>query len=253
MVHQPLRIVTQTLRCSKDHARPGVRRIVAPGANGAMRASAGERRFLRLRLAGLAFLAVLRSVIAHHLPANEVGQTSVIILAANEMTLEYTVQLAQLEALNEARMMDSDADGKIAPAERKKFLDALAKTLASGLQLEIDGRACTLIPDGDPKLEWPYLKTFRYRVVLDPAQEHGGHVLKFSDRNYTDAPGQKKILVRAESPVQIVKNSLEGSKPKGPEEERILLDPFAGTAIEPEQRQVEVVFVLPAASGGVIP
>lgn len=198
--------------------------------------------------AGLLFILFLcwcSTVFGHHLPANEVGQVSAITISPKEITLRYTLQLAKLEALNEAKLIDANSDGKISPEERKQFLQSLSETLLAGLLAEIDGQPCKLVLLEEPKLEWPYMKTFLFRMQPEKSLGPGKHLFRFEDANYQDVSGQKKIHLRFEDPIQVLKNSLEAEKPKNPEAEPILLDPFAGTAMEPPQRRCEAVFLIP--------
>lgn len=59
----------------------------------------------------------------------------------------------EIRSLAERRRMDADHDGRITPAEIRRYLDALADELATGLDLTIDGQPITAMLLYDPEID----------------------------------------------------------------------------------------------------
>lgn len=156
-------------------------------------------RALRSALALGVLLALPCPGAAHPLGNFSISHYSGLTVAPDAVTLRYLIDMAEIptfQAMQEAAIPSEPADpGTV------RYLDEMARTLARGLRLDVDGRRLDLVvqareitfPPGAGDL--PTLKVrIVYRASLASVPASGAHTLTYRDDNYPDRVGWKEIV-----------------------------------------------------------
>jgi nickel/cobalt exporter len=150
--------------------------------------------------------------VAHPLGNFTINTSGSLVLRADEVEVEYVVDMAEIPTFQERRTIDADGDGSLSPDETAAYRGGACGELEGGLHLVLDGTPARLtmgssdlsLPVGQAGLRTLRLTcTFRATVAPGPA-----HDLVFGDANYPDglgwhevtAAGDGATIVRADVP-----------------------------------------------------
>ena len=154
-------------------------------------------------LAGLLLLTLVAPAVtqAHPLGNFTFNRYDALDIAADQVRVDHVADLAEIPAFQERQNMDTDADGKVAPAEGAMWAEATCRQTADQLELELAGARLPLRPTA-VGLSFPPgqggLVTLRLvcTYTAPMPQLAGATPLAFRDRMYADRPGWREIQVR---------------------------------------------------------
>lgn len=164
----------------------------------------------------LALLAVVsipglgRDVSAHPLGNFTVNQYSRIEATVDGLRIVYILDLAEIPAFQELRVIDPDGDGAFAEPERDAYVDRALAEIMPALRLTIDGEAVALrvvareltLPPGQAAL-----RLVRLRAVFAPAagrsDDADTDIVSFENRYASDRLGWREIVVTHGAGVRI--------------------------------------------------
>jgi nickel/cobalt exporter len=150
--------------------------------------------------------------LAHPLGNFTINTSASLVLRADEVVVEYVVDMAEIPTFQERGTIDADGDGSLSSEESTAYRNAACAELGSGLRLDVDATRARLtmhssdlsLPVGQAGLRTLRLTcTFRATVAPGPA-----HDLVFEDANYPDRLGWREVtaagdgatIVRADVP-----------------------------------------------------
>jgi nickel/cobalt transporter (NicO) family protein len=150
--------------------------------------------------------------LAHPLGNFTINTSASLVLRADEVEVEYVVDMAEIPTFQERGTIDADGDGSMSSEESAAYRSAACAELESGLRLDVDATRAGLathasdlsLPVGQAGLRTLRLTcTFRATVAPGPT-----HDLAFEDTNYPDrlgwhevtAAGDGATIVRADVP-----------------------------------------------------
>jgi ABC-type nickel/cobalt efflux system permease component RcnA len=162
-----------------------------------------SRRFAVLFLVLGVTLSSARTALAHPLGNFSINHSVALAIGAGEITLDYVLDMAEIPAFQEIRAIDEDRSDGVDPGEASSYHPEQCRSLASGLDLKIDGSSIPL-QLVESSLELPpgagNLKTLRlsctYLASTVPAETP--YSLGFDNKVYEDRPGWREILVTAD-------------------------------------------------------
>jgi nickel/cobalt transporter (NicO) family protein len=150
--------------------------------------------------------------VAHPLGNFTVNTSASLVLRADEVFVNYAVDMAEIPTFQEQRTIDADGDGRLSLEETAAYRGDACEELESGLHLVVDGTPARLrlgssalsLPVGQAGLRTLRL-TCAFRTALASSATHD---LAFEDTNYPDrlgwhevtAAGDGATIVRAEVP-----------------------------------------------------
>jgi hypothetical protein len=137
----------------------------------------------------------------------------------DRVRIAFTILYGDQPALPERRRMDADHDGKITPAEAKKFGVDVARRVADGLLFEVGDRRVSVqfaeidvgLGGDDTVRPVPFSVDL---VTTVPLVGPGPHTLHFEDRADLPSPGESEVLLD-ESPGTRVLASYRGRAGEG--------------------------------------
>ena len=188
-----------------------------------------------------------------------INQFCGLTLSTSSVAVRYTVVYGQLPALSELHSADADGNGVTSQSERDAYVGRLAPTLASGMELVVDGVAVPLRP-----VRWiSSLPTeqggFSLRVDVDyladlplsadsprtpdAPRTPDSHSLQFSNQNFKGRMGWHEIVVAAQPGIAVfntdafndsatagLTEALSGLPAAGPLDERAVHLSYSGHA-----------------------
>jgi ABC-type nickel/cobalt efflux system permease component RcnA len=218
-------------------------------------------------LLGLAMLGVLAGpaspAAAHPLGNFTVNIFSGIEVMPQRLEVEYVLDMAEVPTFREKRVIDTDRDGEISDAEQAGWADRMARDLAAGLTLSVNGRATDVQLISESLRFLPGqggLEVLRLEATYGASAPESGR-LEYRDGNFADRLGWREIIavgvqgrrVRDSSvPVRSVSDGLR-SYP-----EDLLSSPLAVTAaslsfgpgVEPSAGSARTVTGIRPGAGG---
>lgn len=146
---------------------------------------------------------------AHPLGNFTVNRYSRVELGAQQATLLYIIDMAEIPTQQEIAIVDSDRDGQMSEAEKSQYVTELTKTLQANLHLLIDNKqvAWRVV---DQQLEFPTgqanLPTLRLTAhfVADLPASTTAWQAEFLDDNYEGRLGWQEVIVRPLSGVNLL-------------------------------------------------
>ena len=185
----------------------------------------GRRRLLVVSLLVLGVLAAPATARSHPLNNFTINTSASLVLRADEVLVDYVVDMAEIPAFQERGTIDADGDGALSSEEDAGYRKDACEQLRAGLRLDVDGTPARLVmrssglslPEGQAGL--PTLRltcVFRTNVAAGTA-----HQLVFEDTNYPDrlgwhevsAAGDGATIVRSDVPAESLSHRLR-SYPK---------------------------------------
>jgi nickel/cobalt exporter len=135
--------------------------------------------------------------LAHPLGNFTINTSASLVLRADEVEVEYGVDMAEIPTFQERGKIDADGDGSLSSEESTAYRNAACAELGSGLRLDVDATHARLamhssdlsLPVGQAGLRTLRLTcTFQTSVAPGPA-----HDLVFEDTNYPDRLGWREV------------------------------------------------------------
>jgi nickel/cobalt exporter len=200
---------------------------------------------------------------AHPLGNFTVNLYSGIEVMPERLEVEYVLDMAEVPTFREKRVIDTDRDGDISDAEQAVWADRMARDLATGLTLSVNGRAADVELISESMRFFPGqggLDVLRLEATYGASAPESGR-LEYRDGNFADRLGWREIIamgvqgrrVRDSSvPVSSVSDGLR-SYP-----EDLLTSPLAVTAaslsfgpgVEPSAGSARTVTGVRPSAGG---
>ncbi|MGQ0849976.1 MAG: HoxN/HupN/NixA family nickel/cobalt transporter [Actinomycetota bacterium] len=141
-------------------------------------------------------LAVPAVAGAHPLGNFTINQYLGVMISADSFDVEYVLDMAEIPAFQEQRIIDLDGDEVITMAEENAYRTASCLQLASGLSLSLNGRNLTLEP-ANSTIAFPPgqagLSTLRLECSY--AAMGSGSTLWIENKNYSERIGWREIVV----------------------------------------------------------
>ena len=165
--------------------------------------------FLRVRRIRLLVLAVVGALVsllpiaamAHPLGNFTVNRYSRIEPAANQVSVVYIIDMAEIPTFQDRQTMDTNGDGALSQAEIDTARVALVAQVGGQIALRIDGQPVVLQPEKS-SLTFPVgqggLPTLRLETRFSTAIESasGLRSLDYTDSNFADRIGWSEVIVR---------------------------------------------------------
>ena len=174
------------------------------------------RRVLVVSLLVLGVLSVPVLAHAHPLGNFTINTSAALVVRADEVVVDYVVDMAEIPTLQEQRRLDPDGDGTPSPEEETAYRSAACEDLRTGLRLRIDGAAAPLtlrsselfLPVGQAGLSTLRLRCV-FETAIDPAPAHD---LRFEDRTYPDRLGWREVTAAGDG-AAIVRSDVPSESP----------------------------------------
>ena len=152
--------------------------------------------------------------LAHPLGNFTINTSASLVLRADEVIVDYAVDMAEIPTFQERRAIDADGDGSLSSAETAAYRGHACAGLEGGLHLNVDGTPVRLAMRSS-NLSLPVgqagLRTLRLICTFGAAVARGAtHALMFEDANYPDrlgwhevtAVGDGATIVRTDVPTE---------------------------------------------------
>jgi nickel/cobalt transporter (NicO) family protein len=157
----------------------------------------GRRRLLLLPLLVLGALGAPATALAHPLGNFTINTSASLVLRAEEVIVDYAVDMAEIPTFQERRTIDADGDGSLSSAETAAYRGVACTDLEGGLHLDVDGTPARLAMRSSD-LSLPVgqagLRTLRLVCNFGTAVAPGAtHALVFEDANYLDRLGWREV------------------------------------------------------------
>lgn len=152
---------------------------------------------------------------AHPLGNFSVNRYSRLELSQKILRIHYVVDIAEIPALQERGVIDTNQDGTVSNDENRLYLDAKTQTLQQGLVLTINDSPVTpkivskelAVPPGQGGL-----LTQRLEMVLEaklpPISTGETWQIQYNDHNYADRLGWKEIIARPQEDVTLLESNV---------------------------------------------
>jgi nickel/cobalt exporter len=186
----------------------------------------GRRRLLVVSLLVLGVLAAPAAARSHPLGNFTINTSAALLLGADEVVVDYTVDMAEIAAFQERGRIDVDGDGSLSPDETAGYRSVACEGLGGGLRLRVDGTPANValrssalsLSAGQAGLQTLRLSCF-FRAQLASVATHD---LVFEDSNYADRLGWREVtatgdgttIVRSDVPTRSPSEQLR-SYPQG--------------------------------------
>jgi len=134
---------------------------------------------------------------AHPLGNFTTNRYAALTVEPREVRIAYALDLAELPAYREIRLVDRDGNGSIDPAERDAYTGRQAAELVGNLELTLDGERLALKPLATALEIAPGaggLSTLRLDVTYLAELPRPGGELALHDRNFADRPGWQEVI-----------------------------------------------------------
>ncbi|MCI0489776.1 MAG: sulfite exporter TauE/SafE family protein [Blastocatellia bacterium] len=175
-----------------------------------------HRRTAGAILAAVIFIFALAGVSFAHPLGNFTTNHFVRIRVAPELvSLRFVVDMAEIPAVRELQIIDTDGDGRPSDEELTVYANHAASAFAEGLLLEIDGKPARLqlvssyisLPPGAGGLQTLRIEC-DLEVAVIPAATHR---LRFEDTNHRDRAGWREMVVTPASGITVFNSSVFGN------------------------------------------
>jgi nickel/cobalt transporter (NicO) family protein len=172
-------------------------------------------RALFVSAAAAVVLASAGPAAAHPLGNFTVNAAAAVSVGADELRIDYVLDLAEIPTFQERRVIDADADGSLDEEERAAWSRQRAEELRSGLSLVVDGERVPLRVDtasmslrpGQGGLDVLRLETSLVGAVA------GGGTAELEDRNDAGRVGWREITAIGVAGVAVTGSSVPSISP----------------------------------------
>jgi len=150
----------------------------------------------------VAVIAVPVAAAAHPLGNFTINQYLGVVVGEESVTLDYVVDMAEIPAFQERRIIDANGDESISAEEEGDYLAAVCQDRAGGLAVVTDGSPMTL-EVSQRGIEFPPGQAGLTTLRLECAYvAHGpGRRVELTNSNYADRIGWREIVVRGDGVV----------------------------------------------------
>ncbi len=173
------------------------------------------RRVLVISSLVLGVLTVPVLAHAHPLGNFTINTSAALVVRADEVVVDYAVDMAEIPTLQEQRRLDPDGDGTPS-AEETAYRKAICADLRTGLWLRVDGAVAPLtLRSSELSLSAGQagLSTLRLRCVFETAIDPAAvHDLRFEDRTYPDRLGWREVTAASDG-ATIVRSDVPRESP----------------------------------------
>ena len=154
-------------------------------------------------------------VSAHPLGNFSVNRYSRLELSQKLIRIHYVVDMAEIPALQERGLIDTNRDGTISDEECDRYLAAKTKKLSESLDLVINGENASLkmiskeltFPPGQGGLLTQRL-TMTLETSMAPFSKDKPWELDYNDHNYSDRLGWKEIIAQSFQDVELLESNI---------------------------------------------
>jgi nickel/cobalt transporter (NicO) family protein len=151
---------------------------------------------------------------AHPLGNFTINHYSRIELGADQVILQYALDMAEIPTFQERAVIDRDQDSQLSEEERIEYLKNKSQGLQDGLELLVNGNPVKLQVVSQ-ELDFPSgqggLPTLRIDLLLQGplalAGEEGEQTLYYRDDNYLRRLGWKEIVIKAREGISLVNST----------------------------------------------
>ena len=157
----------------------------------------GRRRLLVLSLLIFGVLAAPATAHAHPLGNFTINTSASLVLRADEVVVDYAVDMAEIPTFQERAKIDTDGDGSLSSEETAAYQSDACAGLQGELRLDVDGvpaRLAMRSSDLSLPVGQAGLPTLRLTCILRATVAPGAtHDLVFEDTNYQDRLGWREV------------------------------------------------------------
>jgi nickel/cobalt exporter len=176
----------------------------------------GRRRLLVLPLLVFAVLAAPSTAHAHPLGNFTINTSASLVLRADEVVVDYAVDMAEIPTFQERGTIDADGDGSLSSEETASYRGDACAGLQGGLRLDVDGVPARLAMRSS-SLSLPVgqagLRTLRLTCIFRASVAPGAtHDLVFEDANYPDRLGWREVTAAGDG-ATIVRDDVPTASP----------------------------------------
>ncbi|MGH9054120.1 MAG: nickel/cobalt transporter [Acidimicrobiia bacterium] len=123
-------------------------------------------------------------------------------VAANRLTIDYVVDLAEIPAFQARQGIDADRDGRLQPSEEARYRHGRCEALAQGIRVAVDGRVSPIrvvtsslsFPPGQAGLSTLRLECL---LAVDVGWQDEWRIV-FADHNFPDRIGWREVTAVGE-------------------------------------------------------
>lgn len=163
-------------------------------------------------LLAILLVAVPTLVLAHPLGNFTINRYSRLEIGAEQITLIYALDMAEIPTQQERPQIDTDGDGIFSQAEQQRYLAQLLPKLQENLQLTLNGQAqrwtlashALTFPEGQASLPTLRLRTEFVATVADADKVWQA---SYQDHNYRERLGWQEVVVQTADGVSIQNSS----------------------------------------------
>jgi len=192
-------------------------------------------RTVRVLLAALGLLIALpATALAHPLGNFTINHFTRLTVAADEVRVQYVLDMAEIPTVSERQRIDTDGDGDLTTAETDAYLGEAVPPLVAGLELRIEGARIPLRQPGIARIGFvpgqAGLWTLRLELelVADLASGPLDATIagSFTDGTFADRIGWREIVVVADgatilgssAPATSISDELRAYPDEGPDD-----------------------------------
>lgn len=176
---------------------------------------------MRILILLLSCFLLIQTAVAHPLGQFSVNHYARIVMSARGVEVRYVIDLAELPTFREAQMADTDGSGSLSPAEIEAYLESVVPGYLAGLSLSADGQQLPLalrskqgaMLPGQTGSDAMGLATMRLVLDLEAPLDWTAapRKFRFEDRNQTDKPGWRELVVNAREGLSIFDSTAAGN------------------------------------------
>jgi len=191
-------------------------------------------------------LVMVSGAAAHPLDEFTVNHYATIHITPTHVDLRFRLDIAEIAAFQELKLMDKDGDGVVSDAEREAYLSDRVKMLSDGQTLTLNGQPIALIVQHADVERRPgnrgiptFLITIDYQMPLTNLGA-GTNTLNYFDDSYPWQNGWKEIIATAGNGARIVQSSV----PAEDRSKQLTDYPKTPQADRPQVSKAHIEFVL---------
>jgi nickel/cobalt transporter (NicO) family protein len=175
-----------------------------------------RRRVAVVTLLVVGVLMAPLSAQAHPLGNFTINTSAVLIVRADEIVVDYVVDMAEIPAFQARQRTDRSGDGRISAQESASFRSDMCAQLVDGLSLGVDGSLTHLVVRSS-ELTFPEgqagLRTLRLTCVASSRVSTGSaHQVAFDDENYRGRIGWHEVVAIGDG-ATIVRSDVPSESP----------------------------------------
>lgn len=176
--------------------------------------------------------------LAHPLGNFTVNVYGGLIVQPDAIVVDYVVDMAEIPAFRERRVIDADLDDRIDEQESLAYRDTVCTSLAEGVAVRVDGADVSLTSSGVHALAFPEgaggLSTLRLECRLAGTVTIGADAtVSYVDRNFPDTIGWREVTAVGDG-VTLSNSDVPAASPTG------RLTAYPGSELPPDVRRADL-------------